>query len=130
MKKKKICFVIGFLLLLGTLSACGKQEQALEDKIPDLMKIQSICTLATVEAYYHDVAIIEKLKDVDPSLLNFLKRDRHMWIEYTSIAKIGIDVSKIDMTIEGNSIRISIPQAELLSISKEDFNKDSYYEKM
>ena len=126
--KKSIYFVIMlFLLALGMMCACGKQEQSLEEKTPNLMKIQSICTLATVECYYHDVAIIEKAKDVDPSLINFLKRDRHMWIEYTGIAKIGIDVSKIDVTVEGDNIRILIPQAKLLSVSKEDFTPDSYY---
>lgn len=127
MKKKLLCLGMSLLLLIGCLSACGQKEVEVVNGDPELEKIQAICTLATMECYYHDVAIIEKLKNVDGTFFDFLKKDRHMWIEYTGIVKIGIDVKKVKLEIDGDNVKITIPPAELLSVSKEDFNEDSFY---
>ena len=127
MKKRIIGLVLSVILLVGVSSACGQNEQATADATPDLLKIQAICKLATMECYYHDVAAIEKLKNVDGTLFDFFKKDRHMWIEYTGIAKIGIDVAKVKMEVNGNQVKITIPPAELLSVSKENFDENSFY---
>ena len=50
------------------------------------------------------------------------------WIEYTGIAKIGIDMSEVDMKISENNITITMPKAKLLNIDILDksLNDDSY----
>lgn len=55
-------------------------------------------------------------------------RDRKFWIEYTGIANLGIDMSKVDMTMDGTNIKITIPNAKILSISidKDSLNDDSF----
>jgi sorbitol-specific phosphotransferase system component IIBC len=90
------------------------------------MQIRSICNLATLECYYHNVA--KSIKPADSGLAHIGEVDRVFWIEYTGVAKIGIDMSKVDMKIEDDCITIYIPEAKLLSISirQEDLNEDSY----
>lgn len=52
-----------------------------------------------------------------------------MWIEYTGIATIGIDMSKVQMKIDGDVVSITIPKAKLLKIDidDEEISKDNYY---
>lgn len=33
--------------------------------------------------------------------------DRRLWIEYTGIVKAGVDIDKIDMKVDGNTLTIS-----------------------
>ena len=109
--------LISCLLLTGC-----KQNHNVIVKEPDITQIRSICQLATLECYYHNVAKSKKTTDF------WLKKNREFWIEYTGIAKIGIDMSKINMKISGNSISITIPNAELLDIDicENDLNEESY----
>ena len=62
MKKKIINLSLIGILLISLLSGCGKSEDKEEAKStePDIMQIRSICKLATVECYYHNVAKSEK----------------------------------------------------------------------
>ena len=62
MKKKIINLSLIGILLISLLSGCGKSEDKEEAKStePDIMQIRSICKLATVECYYHNLAKSEK----------------------------------------------------------------------
>lgn len=125
MRKRIVCMVIGILTL--SLSACTKDkadavEQASEvkteavsqEETPDISQIRSICKLATLECYYHNVAKSEK--EAGSGLSHFGENDRKFWTEYNGVAKIGVDMSKGDMKINGTEITIYMPEAEILSI--------------
>ena len=111
--------VIGLCIALCCgLCACGRNKtQTLEQE-----DIRAICELATVKCYYNNVAKYEKEAD------NIFQKDREMWIEYEGEATIGIDMSKVIMKIKGNTVQITLPDAEILSIKPvtETLTEDSY----
>lgn len=112
-------------LVLSLFSSCYKKVDN-NVKEPDISQIRSICNLATLECYYHNVAKSEK--EAGSGISHIGEEDRKFWIEYTGIAKIGIDMSKVDMKIEGDKITVFMPNAELLSIDiyDNDLNEKSY----
>ena len=91
---------------------------------PDISQIRSICELATLECYYHNVAISTKEKGA--GLPHIWEKEREFWIEYSGVAKLGINISKVSMKIDGRFITITVPKAELLGLSDYTFSKDSY----
>lgn len=74
-------------------------------------QMKSICELATMECYYHNVA---KYKEQDAQGMLLWKKDKHFWIEYSGIVKVGIDVSLLTIKVQKNSVAITIPQAKVL----------------
>jgi hypothetical protein len=81
---------------------------------PEVAEIRSICKLATLECYYHNVA--KSTKSAGTGWAHFGEKDRTFWVEYSGVAKLGVDMSKGDMNIEGDTITIYIPEAEIISI--------------
>ena len=92
MKKKIITLSLIGILLISLLSGCGKSEdkEAAKSTEPDIMQVRSICKLATVECYYHNVAKSEK--PAGTGIWHFGEKDRQFWIEYTGTMKLGIDI--------------------------------------
>ena len=108
--KKLILSVI--TLVISVLSIGCLNQKHVENKAPEITQIRSICTLATLECYYHNVA--KSVKTAGEGIAHLGEVDREFWIEYTGIAKVGIDMSKVEMTIDGSVIEIKIPEAELV----------------
>ena len=119
--KKVILILMSFILVI-TLSGCSKYR----DVKPSLEQVRSISNLSTLDCYYHKVAKGEKTKGTGIAHLG--EKDRKIWIEYTGIVSIGIDMKKVDMKVKGSNIAISIPKAEVLSVEIDDdsFNEDSF----
>lgn len=115
---KRIFSILLVLVMVLSLSACGKKSDA-ELKVED---IHAICELATIKCYYNNVAQIDKKKD------NIFQKDRKMWIEYEGEAVLGIDMSKLEIKISEDSVDITMPKAEILSIQpkRETLNEKSY----
>lgn len=67
-----------------------------------MQQIKSIGEFAVLECYYHNVAKSDTMKKV-----LWWNTDRRLWIEYTGIVKAGVDVEKIDMKVDGNTLTIS-----------------------
>ena len=114
--KKTIAFII-LITFICSFSGCSNQSKAVikeED-------IHAICELATLKCYYNNVAQIDKKKD------NIFQKDRKMWIEYEGVATIGVDMSQIKIETSGNTITITMPEAELLSLG---VNTDTFGEKL
>ncbi len=139
--KKKIIAAAVLGLFMAAVCSCAKEpedgtpvmndiietpEPAETVKIsyPDISQIRSICELATIECYYHNVA--KSVKEKGSGLLHIGEVERTFWIEYSGVAKLGIDMSKVTMEIEKEHIIITIPQAELLGLSDYSFTEDSY----
>ena len=120
---RKIAILAVLVLMAGMFTGCTQKTRV---KGPDITQIRSICNLATLECYYHNVAKSEK--DVGKGIAHLGEVHRKFWIEYTGIAKVGIDMSEVDMKIEGEKVTVFIPNAKLLSIdiSETDLNENSY----
>lgn len=123
--KKFIVFFIS-MILAGALTGCSAPKEETVVSEPNLTQIRSICNLATLECYYHNVA--KSTKTAGDGIAHLGEVDRTFWIEYTGIAKIGIDMSKVTMEMDGENITISIPNAQLMGISIEDdaLTEESY----
>ena len=122
MKKLKIIIIIGIIAILGIGIGYMYAPKRI-NKQPEISQVRAICNLATLKTYYHNVAKIEKGKDW------IFQKDRELWIEYTGIVTIGIDMSMVEMKVEGNKVIVSLPKAKLLSIDidEEKINEDSYF---
>ena len=122
MKKFKIIIIIGIIAIL-VIGIWYMYAPKKINKQPEISQVRAICNLATLKTYYHNVAKIEKGKNW------IFQKDRELWIEYTGIAIIGIDMSRVEMRVEGNKVIVFLPKAKLLSIDIDDekINEDSYF---
>lgn len=113
-----LCLVVCMLF-----SACGKKEEAPKEDL-SLTQMKSICELATLKCYYHNVAKITKEKDV-----LWWDTTAELWIEYSGIVKLGVDITNLDMQVDGNQVMITMPKAKVLScqVDQTSLDKDSYY---
>jgi hypothetical protein len=129
LSKKSIAIIssiIAGVFLLGITVAIvninhSKRKQAVHIT-PDLEEIRSICSLATTELEYNNVAKTTKY------YWFFGKKEKKLWIEHKGVVKIGIDVNKIEVIPEGNKWTIRIPKAEVLSANcdEKSFTDESY----
>lgn len=57
-----------------------------------------------------------------------MSKNKRFWLEYTGIAKYGIDASQVSMEVEGQDITITLPKAKLLycKVDSTSLTEDSY----
>lgn len=86
---------------------------------PDFSGIDTICELATLECYYHNVMEYEK----NPNWI-FSIRYEKMWMEYEGIIKVGIDVNEVqvEQPDENNVVRITIPDARVMDVDVDPYS--------
>lgn len=111
---RKLIALFLSLAVCFTCVACNSQSESSEpEKIPEpeITKMRSICELATMECYYHNVAKFYEEKA--ESFLWFTK-DKHFWIEYAGVVTIGIDASLVNVMVEGEKVTITMPPAKVL----------------
>ncbi len=122
---KKIIAVISMcVMMMCSLSACGlKQKDTSVEKVINITQMKAICELATLECYYHNVAKVSKEKDV-----LWWDTKAELWIEYSGIVKVGVDISDLDLEVNGEVVTITMPKAAVLSceVDETKLNKDSY----
>lgn len=126
MKIKKQ-FVLAFVILtLLFCTACGSGKKApVEAPKPDEGQLKSICQLSVLEGYFHNVI---KFKQENAEKFLWMTRDKKAWVEYTGVAKYGIDASQISMDISGKTVTITMPKAKLLycKVDSTSLDQDSY----
>lgn len=113
MKNTKFtCVILITLLSINCLFGCGSQKQK-----PDFSSIKSVCELSTLKCYYHNVATYEK--NAHGLLKVFGSGYKKIWIEYSGVVNLGIDINKVDISEPdtNNVITIKIPDAEVQSTS-------------
>lgn len=125
MKKVFVLFLTVMMLVMGT--ACEKQQPE-EEPIniePKLAQMKSICELSVMDCYYHNVA---KYKEEDAEGMLWWKKDKHFWIEYSGIVRLGVDASLVNMEVNGTQVTITIPEAKVLGckVDSASLSKDSY----
>lgn len=73
--------------------------------------MKSICELATMECYYHNVA---KYNEKNASGMLWWQKDRTFWMEYAGVVTIGIDASLLNIEVNGENVTITVPPAKVL----------------
>ena len=127
--RKRLCTVF-FILLLFSLIGCSvtsqsNQEQSDKKTEPlNLGQLKSVCELATLECYYHNTA----KSSTDKKIL-FWNTNKKLWMEYSGIVKIGIDISRLDLDISGQDVTITLPEAKVISCKVDDasLSEDTFY---
>lgn len=110
------------LACLGTSGLSGCQE---EEEEVDFSGVETVCELATLQCYYHNVARAET--EASGLFQIFGVGYKKIWTEYSGIVEIGIDFSKVEISQpDANGVvTITIPEAEILSV---DLDEDSLSE--
>ncbi len=121
--KKLVCLFIIFTMCITTAS-CSK-DNTLKEIEPQASQMKSICELATMRCYYHNVA---KYTEENASGMWFWEKDRKFWVEYAGIVNIGIDTSKVKMEVKKDNVNITIPQAQVLDckVDNATLTEDSF----
>ncbi len=120
--KKQIALSLALMTLL-TCTAC--QKAPVPDVEPQTSQMRSICELAVMDCYYHNVA---KFTQEDASGALWWKKDKRFWIEYSGVVKLGIDASLVTMEIKDTQVTITLPAAKVLKcdVDSSTLNEDSY----
>ncbi len=121
--KKLVSLFIIFTMCITTAS-CSK-DNTLKEIEPQASQMKSICELATMKCYYHNVA---KYTEENASGMWFWEKDRKFWVEYAGIVNIGIDTSKVKMEVKKDNVNITIPQAQVLDckVDNATLTEDSF----
>lgn len=123
MKLKKVGALIlaAATLCMGT--ACGQNASA--DMEPNVSQMRSICNLAVMECYYHNVA---KFKEEGDRFLIFGEKGKHFWIEYSGVVRFGINAAYVSIEADDTHLTITIPAAEVQScqVDSSSLNDESY----
>ena len=108
-----------------SLTACSNSDNSNKDITPQASQMKSICELATMKCYYHNVA---KYIQEDASGALLWKKDRKFWVEYSGIVTIGIDTSLVNIEIDGENVSITIPPAKVMGckVNDESLTDDSF----
>ncbi len=123
---KKLLIAMMLILMTLSLAACGKDKEEDTAKMePEVTQMQSICELSVMECYYHNVA---KYFEEDAEGFLFWEKDKKFWIEYSGIVTIGVDASLVSMKVDGTTVTITIPEAEVLKceVDESSLNEDSF----
>ena len=123
--KKMIALLLALAALLGC-TACGQKEEAPTVEL-DVTEMRAICELSTMDCYYHNVAKYFE-EDAQKGFLGIGKKDKHFWIEYSGIVRMGIDVSLVKVEVEDMQVTITIPEAKVLkcTVDSESLSQNSY----
>ena len=119
---KKYLSVILIIMICFSSMACAKEVKNIA---PDTARMKSICELAVMECYYHNVA---KYKEENATGMLWWEKDRHFWMEYAGIVTIGVDTSLMNIEVEDENVTITIPPAKVLGckVDETTLTEDSF----
>lgn len=121
--KKLISLTLAALLALAC-TGCQPEEEP-PAIVPEEAQMRAICELSVMDCYYHNVAKVYK-EDAEKFL--FWSKDQKFWIEYDGIVQIGLNMADVSIQVEGNTVKITLPQATVLScdVDETTLTEDSY----
>lgn len=122
---KKFIALLLTVLLLIVCTSCDDSSKNTKTAEPKVSQMKSICELAVMDCYYHNVA---KYNEENASGWWLWTQDKEFWVEYSGIVTIGIDVSLVSMEIDGDNITVTIPPATVqdCQVDQSTLTKDSY----
>lgn len=100
------------------LTGCGKEPQT-----ADFSGVTSVCELATLKCYYHNVAKAET--EASGIFAKWLKTGyKKIWTEYSGIIEYGIDISQVTVSEPDKNgvVTVTMPDAQVLNV---DVDEDS-----
>ena len=123
---KKASHLLAILILLSARAGCGgpeEEETIKKDVGLNRKQMQNICELATLECYYHNTAKLNK-----ENKILWWDTNTELWVEYSGIVRVGVEISDFDMKVEGSQVTITMPQARILSceVDENSLKPDSY----
>lgn len=119
---KKYLSVILIIIMCFSSVSCAKE---IKNIAPETSQMKSICELAVMECYYHNVA---KYKEENATGILWWEKDRHFWMEYAGIVTIGVDTSLMNIEVEDENVTITIPPAKVLGckVDETTLTEDSF----
>jgi len=119
---KKYLSVILIIMMCFSSVSCAKE---IKNIAPETSQMKSICELAVMECYYHNVA---KYKEENATGMLLWKKDRHFWMEYAGVVTIGIDATQLSIEVEDENVTITIPPAKVLGckVDETTLTEDSF----
>lgn len=109
-----------WMLLVGTvvlcLTGCGKETQT-----ADFSGVTSVCELATLKCYYHNVAKAET--EASGIFAKCLKTGyKKIWTEYSGIIEYGIDISQVTVSEPDKNgvVTVTMPDAQVLNVDVDE----------
>lgn len=109
-----------WMLLVGTvvlcLTGCGKETQT-----ADFSGVTSVCELATLKCYYHNVAKAET--EASGIFAKWLKAGyKKIWTEYSGIIEYGIDISQVTVSEPDKNgvVTVTMPDAQVLNVDVDE----------
>lgn len=127
-----VLFIIGAILLFPNPKRTEKNIN-----LSDYSSVSSICELATLKSYYHNVALYDKEQSNGEKILNtlffwpfdkFTKiGQKQYWMEYSGIIEMGVDAGQLQINEpdQNGTVKVYMPDAKVLSVSadEESFSK-------
>ena len=119
---KKYLSVILIIMRCFSSMSCSKE---IKNIAPETSQMKSICELAVMECYYHNVA---KYKEENATGILWWEKDRHFWMEYAGVVTIGVDTSLMNIEVKDENVTITIPPAKVLGckVDETTLTEDSF----
>ena len=111
--KRIILFLLSAVLLASCVSCSAQTTESVPAMEPKVSQMKAICELAVMDCYYHNVAKYHE-KDAAKGFLGIGKKDKHFWIEYSGIVRLGVDVSLVSVEVSDTQVTITLPEARVL----------------
>ena len=124
---KRIIAILLMLVSLLSLCASGHASVPPATEEPQITQMRTICELATMDCYYHNVAKYYE-KDAEKGILGLGKKDKKFWVEYSGEVTIGLDATLVALQVSGDQVTITIPPAKVLGakVYSDALTTDSY----
>ena len=124
---KRIIAILLMIASLLALCACGDASVPPATEEPQITQMRTICELATMDCYYHNVAKYYE-KEAEKGILGFGKKDKKFWVEYSGEVTIGLDATLVALQVSGDQVTITIPPAKVLGakVYSDSLTTDSY----
>lgn len=130
-KKNRASFFAGtiFLIIAAIIFFFPSKPKVSQPiTLSDYSSISTICKLATLKSFYHNVAVYEETPDGGNKFVNnilfwpfgnYTKVGyKQFWLEYTGIVETGIDAGQIQITGPNTNgiVDVYIPNAEIIDV--------------
>ena len=100
---------------------CGCSQEVDQPKDADFTGVRSVCELATLKCYYHNVATVNT-DSTGPLADIFRTGYKRLWIEYSGTVDLGIDAGqvKIGKPNDQGVIKVFVPEVKILNVYLEE----------
>lgn len=120
-KSSLITIVLVLVFSVGGFFYISQYFQELEAKHlsenqPTATDMKNICELAVIKCYYNNVI---RYYEEDATGALWWKKDMNFWVEYDCYVEVGMDTNGVNVSVEGTNVKITLPQAKILSTSLE-----------